>query len=260
MVQPNVNEPIRTETIERLKVQVFKDRRNMGRAAAADAAQRIAELQREQDEVRIVFAAAPSQNEFLEALAASSEIDWNRVAAFHMDEYIGLPDDAPQKFGRFLSERLFELVSPRYVHLMESGGALAPEALCERYAELLHEKEIDIVCLGIGENGHVAFNDPPVADFNDPMTVKIVELDQACRQQQVNDGCFAAIDAVPTHAMTLTIPALMSARHLYCIVPGPAKKAAVTAALQGPVTTQCPASILRMHHDCTLYLDQDSAP
>jgi glucosamine-6-phosphate deaminase len=260
MEQPNVTEPIRTETIERLRVQVFADRRAMGIAAAADAARRISVLQREQGEVRIVFAAAPSQNEFLEALVASSDIDWNRVTAFHMDEYIGLSEDAPQRFSRFLSERLFGLVSLRHVHLMESGGALAPQASCERYAELLGEKEIDIVCLGIGENGHIAFNDPPVADFNDPHTVKIVELDHACRQQQVNDGCFAAIDEVPTHAMTMTIPALLSARHLFCMVPGLTKKAAVAATLQGPIMTQCPASVLRTHPDCTLYLDQDSAP
>ncbi|MNZ79423.1 Glucosamine-6-phosphate deaminase [compost metagenome] len=137
-------------------------------------------------------------------------------------------------------------------------SASTVEAECERYSKLLQEAPIDIVCLGIGENGHLAFNDPPVADFEDPMTVKAVELDHACRLQQVNDGCFAELNEVPTHAITLTIPALLSGQHLYCIVPGRAKRAALQQTLHGDISTSCPATILRRHPSCTLYADAHS--
>lgn len=204
----------------------------------------------------MVFAAAPSQNEFLEALVEDKDIDWSRITAFHMDEYIGLEEDAPQRFSQFLKERLFDLVKPGELHLIQSSNGAEEE--CRRYAELLNKAPIDIICLGIGENGHIAFNDPPVADFNDPHTMKPVELDDACRQQQVNDGCFPSFDDVPTHALTLTIPTMMSASHLFCIVPGTTKREAVMHTLNGPITTDCPASVLRNHPDCTLYVDTDS--
>jgi glucosamine-6-phosphate deaminase len=173
-----------------------------------------------------------------------------------MDEYIGLAPDAPQLFSRFLSERLFDRVMPGQVHLID--GTAPSDAECERYGRLIAEAPIDIVCLGIGENGHIAFNDPPVADFRDPQMIKVVELDEACRRQQVNDGCFARLDDVPTHALTLTIPTLLSGAHLYCVVPGPTKRAAVRRTLDGPIATECPATILRTHADCTLFVDTDS--
>ncbi|MEC0265463.1 glucosamine-6-phosphate deaminase [Paenibacillus anseongense] len=228
----------------------------MGAAAAVEAATKIKELLSRKDKVRIIFAAAPSQNEFLAELVNQQGIDWSRITAFHMDEYIGLPDDAPQKFSQFLSDRLFKLVKPGELHLIQSSTTIEQE--CQRYSDLIAAAPIDIICLGIGENGHIAFNDPPVADFEDSFIIKPVELDAACRQQQVNDGCFPDFDAVPTHALTLTIPTMMAGAHLFCIVPGPTKRAAVEQTLRGPISTSCPASILRTHSDCTLYVDRDS--
>ncbi|GIO32470.1 MULTISPECIES: glucosamine-6-phosphate deaminase [Paenibacillus] len=248
----------RAWTADRLRVRQYAGRDDMGKAAAAEAAEAIRQKLNTQGTVRIVFAAAPSQNEFLEALAAAEGIDWARVTAFHMDEYIGLSTDAPQRFSHFLTTKLFSRVRPGKVHLLDSTAEPAQE--CARYAALLREAPLDIVCLGIGENGHIAFNDPPVADFNDPELVKRVKLDDLCREQQVHDGCFAKFEDVPEYAMTLTVPALMSAGQLFCIVPGAAKRRAVRGTLEGPITTACPASILRTHADCRMYLDRDSSP
>ncbi|MGQ9780217.1 MAG: glucosamine-6-phosphate deaminase [Bacillota bacterium] len=241
-----------------LSVEIHPDRRSLGRAAGEAVVAKIRELLGRQARVRMVFAAAPSQNEFLETLSAAEGIDWKRVTAFHMDEYLGLSADAPQSFRRYLKEHLFDRVHPGEVHLI-AGEAPSPEEECARYARLLAEAPIDIVCLGIGENGHLAFNDPPVADFADPEMVKVVRLDEACRRQQVHDGCFARLEAVPTHAITLTIPVLFSGGWLYCVVPGPTKREAVKKALTGPISTTCPASILRIHPRARLYLDRDAA-
>ncbi|MFN8721023.1 MAG: 6-phosphogluconolactonase [Rhodospirillales bacterium] len=240
------------------RVRSFPDRAAMGRAAGADVAAHLRDLLAAQAGVRMVFAAAPSQAEALAALVAAPGIDWGRVTAFHMDEYVGLPPGAPQRFAAWLDTRLFGKVPFGAVRrIVPEPDA---EAAAADYAALLAEAPIDAVVLGIGVNGHVAFNDPPVADFRDPHAVKIVELDAVCRRQQVDDGCFAHVAAVPTHALTLTVPRLMDAARLFCVVPGPAKRAAVTATLHGPIETACPASILRLHPDCTLYLDADSTP
>jgi glucosamine-6-phosphate deaminase len=247
---------LKQEQAGQLKVKVYESRQAMGAAAAVEAATKIKELQSRKDTVRIVFAAAPSQNEFLAGLIQQQGIDWSRITAFHMDEYIGLADAAPQKFSRFLSERLFDIVKPGELHLIQSSNTIKQE--CARYGELLAAAPIDIICLGIGENGHIAFNDPLVADFADSQIIKPVELDDTCRQQQVNDGCFVSIEAVPTHALTLTIPTLLSGTHLFCIVPGPTKREAVGQTLRGAVSTACPASILRTHPDCTMYVDLNS--
>jgi glucosamine-6-phosphate deaminase len=186
------------------------------------------------------------------------EIDWGRVTAFHMDEYLGLTAQAPERFGVWLTRHFFSRVALGAVHLI--GQEPDPDREAARYTALLAEAPIDIVCLGIGVNGHLAFNDPPVADLNDPKQVKIVELDAICRQQQVDDKCFATLADVPTHAITLTIPRLLNADQLFCVVPGAAKQAAVEQALYGPFGTACPASALRTHARCTLYLDRDSTP
>lgn len=248
--------PIRKETVESLNVEVYANRSELGAAAGRDVAEKMKELLGQKDRIRMVFAAAPSQNEFLGALKAAEGIDWSRVTAFHMDEYIGLPLDAPQRFGTFLSRGLFDEVKPGEVYLIDSSSDIGAEA--ERYSGLVQEAPIDIVCLGIGENGHIAFNDPPVADFEDRAVVKSVELDRACRQQQVNDGCFGLLEEVPTHALTLTIPALFAGAHLFCMVPGATKTAAVRRTLNGPISTECPSTVLRRHADCTLYVDRDS--
>ncbi|UNK19591.1 glucosamine-6-phosphate deaminase [Paenibacillus sp. N3/727] len=239
--------------VDRLKVKVYENRSMLGRAAGLDCAAHMRELLDKQEQVRMIFAAAPSQNEFLETLVKESDIDWSRVTTFHMDEYIGLDSDAPQRFGIFLKLRLFDLVHPAEVHLIQSSNS--PEEECRRYSEIIADEPIDIVCMGIGENGHIAFNDPPVADFNDPDLMKTVELDEVCRQQQVNDGCFESMDLVPTHALTLTIPALMRGKRLFCMVPGNTKKDAVQRTLKDEMSIACPSTILRQHEDCTLYTD-----
>ena len=245
--------------VDRMAVRVFPDRASLGVAAADEAATALVESIAGQGRVSVLFAAAPSQNEFLAALQTHPEIDWTRVTAFQLDEYVGLPDGAPQRFGAFLRSHVFDAVHPGDVQpIGATASAVEAQDRCREYAALLAKQPPDVVFLGIGENGHLAFNDPPVADFADPEQIKVVELDVPCRQQQVNDGCFPEFDDVPTHAITLTIPTLMSGKRLVCVVPGKAKHAAVTATLRGPVTTACPASILRTHPHCTLYLDADS--
>ena len=206
----------------------------------------------------MIFAAAPSQNEVLAELASDAQIPWNKVNAFHMDEYIGLSSDAPQGFGNFLKSHIFGLVDFKSVNYIDIS-AVEAERECARYAELLKKYPTDIVVMGIGENGHIAFNDPPVANFNDPQAVKPVALDEICRNQQVNDGCFATIDDVPTTAITLTVPTLFAGEHLFCIVPAKTKARAVRATLCDEISEKCPATILRRHKSAILYLDGDSS-
>ncbi|WP_163537435.1 glucosamine-6-phosphate deaminase [Gracilibacillus sp. YIM 98692] len=248
--------PLKVAQVDQLSIRVFNNRKEMGKVAAKDVASKLVELLEQKETVRMVFAAAPSQIEFLQALTAEKEIEWERVIAFHMDEYIGLEEHAPQKFSEFLKEHLFGKLNFRKVHLIDGRNDSGEE--CQRYGELIRSEHIDIICLGIGENGHIAFNDPPVADFCDEEIMKVVELDASCRQQQVNDGCFKHVDDVPTHALTLTIPTMMSGTFLYCIVPGLSKKEAVKNTLTGSISTTCPASILREHSNCNMYLDRDS--
>jgi glucosamine-6-phosphate deaminase len=256
MIMSDHSYEIKLYAVDLLQIQVYENRINLGEAAAKEAANKIRELMSTQSGVRMIFAAAPSQNEFLQVLKQEQGIDWSRITAFHMDEYIGLDEHSPQRFSAFLRTRIFDQLPFGAVHLIDSNRSA--EAECERYSKLLQEAPIDIVCMGIGENGHIAFNDPPVADFQDDKMVKVVELEEACRIQQVNDGCFPSISDVPTHALTLTIPALMSGNHLFCMVPGMTKHAAVRQTLNGPIDTNCPASILRTHAECTLYVDLDS--
>ncbi|MFD1780232.1 glucosamine-6-phosphate deaminase [Fredinandcohnia salidurans] len=239
---------------DQLTYYVFTTRNEMGEYAARDVANQLVKLQQNQAEIRMVFAAAPSQNEFLQHLIGDDRINWNQIIAFHMDEYVGLDKEAPQLFQNFLKERLFTKVPFKEVHLLDSSN----ENEVERYSQLLQKQPIDIVCLGIGENGHIAFNDPPVADFEDEKVIKKVELDDICRQQQVNDGCFSTIEEVPLFALTLTIPTLLSAKYMYCMVPGSTKRQAVYQTLNGPISTECPASILRTHENAYLYVDQNS--
>jgi glucosamine-6-phosphate deaminase len=197
----------------------------------------------------MIFASAVSQLEFFEALL-QKDLPWHKITAFHMDEYHTLDDKAPQKFGHFLKKHLFDKASFGVVHYLSDA---------DKYKPLIAEAPIDIVCLGIGENGHLAFNDPPVADFNDPDLIKIVELDEMSRQQQVNDGAFETIEEVPKIAVSLTIPALLSGNMLSVVVPGKAKSQAVRNTLFGNISTDCPASILRTHHNAKLFLDPHSS-
>ncbi len=243
---------------DKLKVNIYDSRSEMGAAAAEDISAKIKELLAEKDEISMIFAAAPSQNEVLASLVADKSIEWNRVNAYHMDEYIGLDSSAPQCFGNFLDAHIFGLVPFKSVNYIKSD-ATDPDEESARYSSLLAATKIDIVVMGIGENGHIAFNDPPVANFNDAKLVKPVKLDEVCRNQQVNDGCFARIDDVPKYAITLTVPMLVSAPNLFCIVPAPTKAWAVKETLTGSIDEHCPASVLRTREGSILYLDPDSA-
>jgi len=244
--------------VDELTIQVYENRALMGEAAAKATAERIRQLLKENETINIIFAAAPSQNEFLENLTNEKEIDWRRIRAFHMDEYVGLDKDAPQRFGNFLKERIFGKLPFKSVFYLD-GNAPDLDEECSRYAELMKEYPAEIVCMGIGENAHIAFNDPHVADFNDPYLVKVVDLDTECRNQQVNDGCFKSLDKVPSKALTLTIPALMNAQYAFCMVPGKTKAKAVSNTLNGKISELYPSTILRKHPNASLFLDKDSS-
>jgi glucosamine-6-phosphate deaminase len=235
---------------------IAKSRAEMGQRAAEDIASELRRRLESQQGVRMIFAAAPSQSEMLSAFVLMPGIDWTRVTAFHMDEYLGLAPDAPQRFGLWLRRAIFDRLPFAAVHLLEPGAD--PEAAAVEYAGKLSASPIDIVCCGIGSNGHLAFNDPP-ADLNDPKDVKVVELDAACRQQQVDDRCFDRFDDVPTHALTLTVPRLLAADRIFCCVPGAIKKTAVRRTLQDPISGLVPATALRTHSSWSLYLDEYSA-
>ena len=244
--------------VEKLQVKIFSNRREMGKVAGQSVAEKMREIFKTKESLSIVFASAPSQNEFLEELSQNPGIHWNRVTAFHLDEYIGLPPDAPESFGHFLRVKLFEKVHLGNVYYL-NGMVGDLEAECNRYGDLLKDHPLDIACIGIGENGHLAFNDPPFANFQDPLMVKVVELDVVSRKQQVRDGCFKNLQEVPQRAITLTIPVILSAAFIYCMVPGPTKIEAVRRTLQDSVSTDCPATILRKHGNAILFLDRDSA-
>jgi glucosamine-6-phosphate deaminase len=242
---------------DKLQVIVCKDRADLGYNAAKAVSAKIKELVEKQPVVNMIFAAAPSQNAFLKELVAEKGIPWPRINAFHMDEYIGLPENAPQAFGNFLKNRIFDLVPFRSVHYI-NGSANNINEECERYSHLLEMNAPDIICMGIGENTHLAFNDPHVAKFNDHSAVKTVKLDAQCRQQQVNDGCFNKLSDVPEEAVTLTIPTLMQGRNIFCMVPGPTKALAISHTLKQDISEKYPSTILRNHSSAILFVDHDS--
>jgi glucosamine-6-phosphate deaminase len=241
-----------------LAVRVYRTQDDLAADAAAITQRYLQETLSRQGTASVILATGNSQLQFLEGLAALGGLDWPRVTLFHMDEYLGIDAAHSASFRRYLRERVEARVKPGTFHYVE-GDALLPLKECERYAKLLAAHPIDLCCLGIGENGHLAFNDPPVADFNDPHPVKLVKLDEACRQQQVGEGHFPNLDAVPQYAFTLTIPTLCSARRMLCIVPEQRKARAVKDALHGSISPACPASFLRQQAHCTLFLDADSA-
>jgi glucosamine-6-phosphate deaminase len=230
----------------------------MAADAASLARQHLCNALNERGSASVIFACATSQVEFLAALVALTAIDWSRITVFHMDEYLGIGADHPASFRRFLREHLIGPVQPGCVHYLE-GDALEPMAEAMRYADLLQERPIDLCCLGVGENGHIAFNDPAVANFNDPLQVKIVKLDDVSRLQQVGEGCFPKLETVPQYALTLTIPALCATRQMLCVVPEHRKARAIRMALCEPVSPACPASFLRRQSHATLCLDTDAA-
>jgi len=255
---PTAVSPVRTFRVDALEVRVYPDQPALAAAAAREAADCLRAALARRGEARAILASATSQIQFLAALTAAPDLDWSRVTLFHMDEYLGLPADHPASFRRFLREHVAAKIRPRALHLI-AGDAPQPLQEIARYTALLEAAPVDLCCLGIGENGHLAFNDPPVADFQDPHTLKLVQLDEGCRRQQVGEGCFPSLDAVPRYAYTLTVPTLCRAERLICVVPERRKARAVRDALRGPIHEACPASILRRQPHATLFLDADSA-
>jgi glucosamine-6-phosphate deaminase len=241
-----------------MAVYVHPDAGALGRSAADAAADVLRRAVTERGVAHAMFATGNSQLAFVDALVlGTADVPWSDVVVFHMDEYLGAGPDHPAGFQRWIRERIVEPVGPRAAHYLD--GRADPRAECGRYAELLEAHPLDLCCLGIGENGHLAFNDPPVADFDDPLVVKVVELEEACRRQQVDEGHFASLDDVPAQAMTVTIPALLSAATVLAIVPEARKADPVRRALTDPVSTACPASILRTQPHVALHLDPGSA-
>ena len=240
-----------------MRCRVFDTRDEMGVCAGTEAALKIKELLSGKNEINVMFAAAPSQNETLQVLMADPDIDWTRVNGFHMDEYVGLDEHHPAGFRNFLRKAVFEKKNFKSVHLL-NGNAEDPEEEAERYSGLLREYPLDVCILGVGENGHIAFNDPPVADFRDSKLVKVVKLDPVCREQQVHDGCFGELSEVPTHALSVTIPGLCTAKWMYCSVPAATKANAVKHMIHDSVSTACPATILREQAHAFLYTDREA--
>ena len=239
-------------------VRIFPTVESLAGDAAEQARDAISVAVAARGSANVMFASGNSQMAFLATLTADESVDWSHVVGFHMDEYLGITDEHPASFRRYMREHILDRVDLAAFHGIR-GDAPDADAECDRYADLLRDHPLDLSCLGIGENGHLAFNDPPVADFDDPLDVKVVELDEPCRRQQVGEGHFADLAAVPTHAITVTIPALLRARRVLAIVPEARKREPVRRALDGPVSTECPASILRTLDHATLFLDEDSA-
>lgn len=243
---------------DELEVEIFPTIDALAEAVADAAAGAIQDAVAKRGEANVMLATGNSQLAFLAELVQIPDVAWDRVRAFHMDEYVGLSPAHSASFQRYMRERVAARVPFREFHYL-NGHTGDAEAESQRYEELLVTHPLDLTCAGIGENGHLAFNDPPVADFDDPRAVKVIELEPASRQQQVGEGHFATIDDVPTHAITVTIPALLRAERVLVIVPEARKAQPVYDALYGPISTACPASILRRTPHATLYLDDASS-
>lgn len=250
--------PISTMKVEQLPVAVYRSNEEMGRAAALDAREQINQAIAGKGVANVILATGNSQLTFLHALRQLPAIDWQKVNVFHMDEYLDLPPDHEASFPRFLRHHFVDWVEPGSFHPIP-GHPDDVEKACREYEALLKAHPADLVALGFGENGHLAFNDPPYALFDDPVWVKVIELAQASRRQQVGEGHFNSLEEVPTQAITLTIPALLAARSMLCIVPEARKAEAVCACLYEPISEQRPGSILRRQSHARLYLDVDSA-
>ena len=239
-----------------LEVEVHPSEKAMGQAAAARAEQIIRDAVAERGHARVVIATGNSQYAFTDALVGQ-EIPWESVTVFHMDEYVGIDDDHPASFQRWIRERIADRLHPADVEYISGRGDAEQET--DRYESALRSAPLDLVCMGIGENGHLAFNEPFVADFADDRWVRVIELTRESQQQQVGEGHFPDLDSVPTQAISLTIPALLSARHVQVCAPERRKAQAVHASLTAPIDTACPATILRQSPQAVLFLEQESA-
>jgi glucosamine-6-phosphate deaminase len=250
-------EPLVSFQVDSLTIRVFEDARSLGEAAAAHTAESLRMLAAEDEPVSVIFATGASQVETLRALTSIPDLPWSRTNGFHMDEYVGISDQDPASFRRYLRECLTDRVPLRNFYVI-NGDAPDPAVICREYAELLRRHSPRLCLLGVGENGHLAFNDPAEAKFDDPEDVRVVSLDSVCRQQQVNEGWFKSVAEVPERAITLTIPALTRVPELILSVPGTRKARIVKRALEEPISTACPATILRQHRHATVYLDRQS--
>lgn len=251
-------QPIRTFQVDSLPVRVYASQADLSESVAHEVRDYLQGVIARQGSAAAILATGNSQIQFLSRLVALGGVDWSKVTLFHMDEYLGLSGDHKASFRRYMRERVEALTRPRAFHYL-NGDADLPLDEVARYTALLGAQPIDLCCLGIGENGHIAFNDPAVARFDDPHTVKLVKLDDACKMQQVKEGHFPSLEAVPAYALTLTVPALCVARKMMCVAPETRKAKAVRDTLLGPIATACPASILRTQPQCTLLIDRDSA-
>lgn len=251
---------LKTFSVDKLPVRVLATTRDLAVDAAREARETLRAAIAARGAAAAILATGNSQLLFIEELVAKRgvDVDWSRVTLFHMDEYLGLPATHPASLRRYLRERVESKVQLRKIHYV-LGDALEPLSECVRYTGLLRAQPIDLCCVGIGLNGHLAFNDPAVADFNDWRAVKIVKIDQVSRQQQVEEGYFENADAVPQYALTLTLPALCAVNKILCIVPEKRKARIVKETLHGPISTKCPATCLRRQAHCILFLDADSA-
>ena len=253
-----LTEEVKQITVDRLKIEIHPDMVSAGKAAARATERAIQELKQENERLAVIFATGASQLATLDALIAGAGVPWNEIEGFHLDEYVGIRENHPASFRRYLRERLTQRVPiGRFFELQ--GDAPNPEMICRQYAERLQAAQPQLCLLGIGEIGHLAFNDPAEANFEDPLDVKIVSLDTECRQQQVAEGWFSGLEEVPNRAITVTIPALMRVPRLIVSVPGSRKAAVMRRTVEDPISTACPATILRRHPGVTVFLDRDSA-
>jgi glucosamine-6-phosphate deaminase len=244
--------------VDDLAVQIYNSEAEMAQDVAQITAKYLKEVLENQDTAAVLLATGNSQLKFLDTLIALGGVDWARISLFHLDEYLGITADHPASFRRYLRERVEKKLYPQQFHYIE-GDTLEPVAECDRYTKLLQTQPIDLCCLGVGENGHLAFNDPSVANFQDPYSVKLVKLDKLNRQQQVNTGHFPNLESVPQYAFTVTIPLICSAKKIICLAPEKRKAQVVKQMLQESITINCPASILRYQPQATLFLDDNSA-
>jgi glucosamine-6-phosphate deaminase len=250
-------QPVRSNTVGRMVVHVFESNGKLGQRAGDDFAELLSRIIEDRGQTAVILATGNSQLIFFNSLRAQKGIRWNKVSVFHMDEYVGMSDQHSASFPRHIREKLVDVVHPASFYPIR-GDSPDLESELKRYANLLRELRPDLCVLGIGENGHLAFNDPP-ADFQTPELIHVVNLDLKCRMQQVGEGHFLTLEDVPKRAITLTVPALLGVEQVLAVVPEARKAAAVKAALEGPITPSCPASILRTHSHVTMYLDRESA-
>jgi glucosamine-6-phosphate deaminase len=250
--------PVRTFQVDALQVEVYRHEADLVESLVRQTRSYLSEVANRQGAIAAILASGGSQVRLLKELTADEGIDWSRMTLFHLDEYLGISGEHPASFGRYMRELVTDKVAPQQFNYL-AGDTIEPIAECDRYHRLLSAQPIDLCFLGIGATGHIAFNEPEVADFSDPYPVKLVKLDDKSRQQQVDGGFFDRIEAVPQYALTLTLPTICQAKRICCLAMGAKKAEIVNTMLSGEISPTCPASILRKYPTATLYLDEAAA-